>query len=344
MPGEAPLVAGRARARRARCGASSSSAARLLPTTRSSRSPGRTARRRRASCSGAMLDAPVAGNVGRALCELDGVVAAGRVGRLRARRASSSRTSTRFRPRVAVLLNLEPDHLDRHGTFDAYPRREAPRVRESARGDIAVVPRGFGDVPGAARRVEFDRGRRAARRAAHPRARTTARTPPRRPRRRGLRDRRRRDRARRCATFPGVPHRLELVAERTACRFVNDSKATNVGGGRCARSRRTTAPAPADPRRSREGRVVRAARRAPRAGRSSGRSWSARRRRRARRGARRSVPLRARRRPRHGRSAARWRPRFRATSSCSRPRARATTSSRTSRSAGEQFRRLVRGL
>ena len=44
-----------------------------------------------------------------------------------------------FRPRVAVLINLEPDHLDRHGTFDAY-RDAKLRIFERAR--TKVVPRG----------------------------------------------------------------------------------------------------------------------------------------------------------------------------------------------------------
>src|SRR5439155_24340546 len=46
-----------------------------------------------------------------------------------------------LRCRVAVLLNLEPDHLDRHGTFDAY--RDA-KLRIFERAESAVVPRGLG--------------------------------------------------------------------------------------------------------------------------------------------------------------------------------------------------------
>ena len=42
---------------------------------------------------------------------------------------------------VAVLLNLEPDHLDRHGTFEAY-RDAKLRIFERAR--AKVVPKGSG--------------------------------------------------------------------------------------------------------------------------------------------------------------------------------------------------------
>ena len=42
---------------------------------------------------------------------------------------------------VAVLLNLEPDHIDRHGSFEAY--RDA-KLRIFDRAAVAVVPRGFG--------------------------------------------------------------------------------------------------------------------------------------------------------------------------------------------------------
>jgi UDP-N-acetylmuramoylalanine--D-glutamate ligase len=95
---------------------------------------------------GAMLSAPVAGNVGRALCELDGEIDPGEWIVVE---ASSFQLEDvdEFRPRVAVLLNLEPDHLDRHGSFDAYAAAKLRVFENQGLGDVAVVPRGFGAVP-----------------------------------------------------------------------------------------------------------------------------------------------------------------------------------------------------
>ena len=45
--------------------------------------------------------------------------------------------------------------------------------------------------------------------------------------RRGARRRRRRRSRRRSRTYPGLPHRMERVAEQNGVLFVNDSKATN---------------------------------------------------------------------------------------------------------------------
>ena len=36
------------------------------------------------------------------------------------------------------------------------------------------------------------------------------------------------------ATYPGLPHRQEVVAEARGVRFVNDSKATNADSAACA--------------------------------------------------------------------------------------------------------------
>lgn len=43
------------------------------------------------------------------------------------------------RPDVAVLINITPDHLDRHGTMDNYAAVKANIFRHQARGDHAVV-------------------------------------------------------------------------------------------------------------------------------------------------------------------------------------------------------------
>jgi UDP-N-acetylmuramoylalanine--D-glutamate ligase len=175
---------------------------------------------------GAMLSAPVAGNVGRALCELDGEIEPGEWIVVEASSFQLEDVDD-FRPRVAVLLNLEPDHLDRHGSFDAYAAAKLRVFENQGLGDVAVVPRGFGAVPGRGRRADFDaedplpaepRIPGAHNRENAAAAAVAARAA-------GATDD---EIARALREFPGVPHRLEPVRERDGVLFVNDSKATNV--------------------------------------------------------------------------------------------------------------------
>src|SRR5215207_5685333 len=95
----------------------------------------------------------VAGNVGTALTSLAGKLDPAAVVVCEAS-SFQLEDSVAFAPEAAVLLNLTPDHLDRHGTFEAY--RDA-KLRIFANQDpdaIAVVPAGL-DHGGPARRIEF---------------------------------------------------------------------------------------------------------------------------------------------------------------------------------------------
>jgi UDP-N-acetylmuramoylalanine--D-glutamate ligase len=180
---------------------------------------------------GAMLGAPVAGNVGRALTELDGEVAAEDwiVCELSSFQLEDIE---QFRPRIGVLLNLEPDHLDRHGTFEAYRDAKLRIFERQGPEDTAVVPRGFTSV-GEAQRVEFsgDDPLPAEPRmpGAHNRENAAAATAA--ARAAGASEE---QIARALETFSGVPHRLEEVAEIDGVRYVNDSKATNAAAARRA--------------------------------------------------------------------------------------------------------------
>jgi UDP-N-acetylmuramoylalanine--D-glutamate ligase len=53
-------------------------------------------------------------------------------------------TTHRFAPRVAVILNLSPDHLDRHGNFEAYREAKARILANQTSEDAAVL---FRDDP-----------------------------------------------------------------------------------------------------------------------------------------------------------------------------------------------------
>ncbi len=155
--------------------------------------------------------------------------------------------TTSFAPEVAVLLNLEPDHLDRHGTFADYTAAKLRIFANQGNDDVAVAPEGLGieDLGGCARRVCFgtgpeaevsgragqlwwgDRALLAASEVSLPgehnldnamaaAAACLARGIAPEAVAAGLR------------SFPGVAHRLELIAVRDGVSFVNDSKATNV--------------------------------------------------------------------------------------------------------------------
>jgi len=181
---------------------------------------------------GVMLGAPVAGNVGRALCELDGRIEPGEVVVCE---VSSFQLEDihAFRPHVAVLLNLEPDHLDRHGSIDAYRAAKLRIFENQGEGDVAVVPVGFDDIPGRARRIEFEPSDELPAEplipGAHNRENATAATAA--ARALGIPDSRITEAL---ETFPGVAHRLEPVAEAGGVRFVNDTKATNTAAARRA--------------------------------------------------------------------------------------------------------------
>jgi UDP-N-acetylmuramoylalanine--D-glutamate ligase len=168
----------------------------------------------------------VAGNIGRALSSLVGHVEpdtwiACEVGVFQLEEVEE------LHPRVAVLLNLEPDHLDRYPTFEWYADTKLRLFELQTEDDTAVLPRGFGAVPGGARTVEFSAddelpaepripGRHNRENAAAATAAARAA---------GVDDAAIAEALR---TFAGVPHRIETVRELHGVLYVNDSKATNV--------------------------------------------------------------------------------------------------------------------
>ena len=202
------------------------------------------------------LPVAVAGNVGVALA---GLAAGGADGDLAMVKVDEETTivcevssfqledTLAFAPEGAVLLNLTPDHLDRHGTFDAYRAAKLEIFARQGNDDVAVAPLGLGveDLGGCARRVCFGEGPGAALSLSagelwweeRPLLRVEEIRLPGRHNlqnamaaaavclargiepdavRAGLR------------SFAGVKHRLEEVALCDGVRWVNDSKATNV--------------------------------------------------------------------------------------------------------------------
>lgn len=195
-----------------------------------------------AICRRAGRDVVLAGNVGFALTELapqttDDTTLVLEVSSFQLEAADA------FRPDVAALLNLAPDHLDRHGTLDAYRDAKLRIFAHLGPDETAVIPVDFEAPTGEARVVRFGPGSdvdtadgcvrcgeqtlAAAgglrlfgthnyENAAAAAAITLAAGIP------------MADVAAELAAFPGVAHRLESAGEWDGVLWVNDSKATNV--------------------------------------------------------------------------------------------------------------------
>ena len=82
----------------------------------------------------------VGGNLGTPLAEAVGQPAADAGGFVVVEVSSFQlETAERFRPRVAVLLNITPDHLDRYAGIEAYAAAKARLFAAQAAEDFAVL-------------------------------------------------------------------------------------------------------------------------------------------------------------------------------------------------------------
>jgi UDP-N-acetylmuramoylalanine--D-glutamate ligase len=194
------------------------------------------------------LPVAVVGNVGTAASSLAGSVALETTVVCEASSFQLEDTLA-FAPEAAALLNLEPDHLDRHDSFEQYVAAKLRIFANQGNDDIAVAPVDLPieDLGGCARRVLFggaggsdsELSDRAGQLwwdeqpviavdeislpGLHNRSNAMAAAAV--CLARGIDPGAVADGLR---TFAGVAHRLERIAERDGVAFVNDSKATNV--------------------------------------------------------------------------------------------------------------------
>jgi UDP-N-acetylmuramoylalanine--D-glutamate ligase len=192
------------------------------------------------------LPVAVAGNVGTAVSSLAGRLAP-EVTVVCETSSFQLEDTDAFSPEAAVILNLAPDHLDRHPSFDDYVAAKLRAFVNQGNYDVAVAPAELAvdDLGGCARRVSFGTTPDAEMSArgdqlwwgdeplihteeislagAHNRenAMATAAVCL----ARGIEAEAVRAALR---SFAGVAHRLELIGTHDGVAYVNDSKATNV--------------------------------------------------------------------------------------------------------------------
>jgi UDP-N-acetylmuramoylalanine--D-glutamate ligase len=235
-------------------------AARLLPPVPVVAITGTNGKSTTTALTGALFETErrtfTGGNLGTPLCEL--VLSGEEVDAVVLELSSFQLEGIeRLRPRVAAILNVTPDHLDRYPSVDAYALAKARIFMNQAPGDFAVAntrdPRTVALAGGSRGEVAtFGFGAPAPRSARAPGGAAFLLAPGAgAPERyavssRALRGRHNLENAMAAAlcarllgvdgarvqaaldAFKGLPHRLELVREKDGVEWVNDSKATNV--------------------------------------------------------------------------------------------------------------------
>lgn len=168
-------------------------------------------------------------------------------------------TTERFRPHAAAILNLSPDHLERHHDLAEYARAKGRLFATQQATDIAVVNAEDGwvkDLPTAARKRSFSvtgavvdgcclvDGWVVERQPGSPPEPLFATSDVPLPGSHNLENAMAAALLARALgapvsalagalrSFRGLPHRVELVAEVNGVRFVDDSKATNVASAK----------------------------------------------------------------------------------------------------------------
>ncbi len=237
IPREAPQVAA-ARAAGVPVWSEVELAARMMPENPIAGVTGTNGKTTTTQLVGAMLragglDAEVAGNVGRPLTDLPGRVPPTTWIACELSSFQLEDIDT-LRCRAAVILNLTPDHLDRHGTMEEYLRCKLRIFENQVAGDTAVLNGDApalrsAEVPGAGERVLFsasDPGpldwEHARLRGAHNLENAVAAAAV--ARAAGVDDAAVNAALR---AFDPPPHRLQPVAAAGGVEWVNDSKATN---------------------------------------------------------------------------------------------------------------------
>ena len=212
-------------------------------------------------------DARIGGNIGVGVLGLDDMHG-GAIYVLEVSSYQLDLTSS-LKPDVAILLNVTPDHLDRHGGMDGYVKAKRRVLMNQGKGDTAVI--GVDDAYGQQICTEITA---ANRRTIRPISAKTAigrgvyalqgllydatgdrvlevadlERVPSLPGRHNAQNSAAayaavralgvslEDAATGLSTFPGLAHRMETIAVLDGVRFVNDSKATNADAARQAMS------------------------------------------------------------------------------------------------------------